>query len=238
MDVVYLVRPGNRNEELRWSLRTLVNLPHDRVWIVGHLPNWIDRHKVQYLRTEQYELKHANTLNNLATACDHSDISDRFVLMNDDFFVLQPVDQLPVLHCGPVDEWIASRSDTSYRLRAIRTRDLLVELGYDGSRLLFYELHVPMPVDRAVMMEAIKLMRGQRKPWTYNKRTLYGNLAGIGGERTTDCKIMDDAKWDRLGGAATVEQWRFLSTIDGSFKYGKLGRWLRARFPDRSPYER
>src|SRR5690606_40329879 len=94
MDVVYLVRPGNRNEELRWSLRTLVNLPHDRVWIVGHLPNWIDRHKVQYLRTEQYELKHTNTLNNLATACDHSDISDRFVLMNDDFFVLQPVDQL------------------------------------------------------------------------------------------------------------------------------------------------
>ena len=35
MDLVYLVRPGEQNEELRWSLRSLVNLPHERVFEVG-----------------------------------------------------------------------------------------------------------------------------------------------------------------------------------------------------------
>ena len=41
MDAVYYVRPGDRNDELRYSLRSLANLPHDRVWIVGHTPPWV-----------------------------------------------------------------------------------------------------------------------------------------------------------------------------------------------------
>ena len=41
MDLVYVVRDG-ANPELRYSLRSVaVNLPHDRVWIVGHVPAWI-----------------------------------------------------------------------------------------------------------------------------------------------------------------------------------------------------
>ncbi|MFF3129757.1 hypothetical protein ACFVRD_48125 [Streptomyces sp. NPDC057908] len=40
-DIVYVVRPWNQNEQLRYSLRTLANLPHRRVWIAGYCPTWV-----------------------------------------------------------------------------------------------------------------------------------------------------------------------------------------------------
>jgi hypothetical protein len=41
-DVVYVVRPGNRNEELRYSLRSIAaHLPHRRVWLAGFCPSWV-----------------------------------------------------------------------------------------------------------------------------------------------------------------------------------------------------
>jgi hypothetical protein len=32
-DVVYVVRPGEKNEELRDSLRSLAHLPHGKGWV-------------------------------------------------------------------------------------------------------------------------------------------------------------------------------------------------------------
>lgn len=40
-DLVWIVKPGDGNEELRWSLRSAVaHVPHERVWIVGSRPGW------------------------------------------------------------------------------------------------------------------------------------------------------------------------------------------------------
>ena len=40
MDIVYVVRPGDENEALRYSLRSLANIPHRTVWIAGYRPKW------------------------------------------------------------------------------------------------------------------------------------------------------------------------------------------------------
>ena len=41
-DLVYIVCPGDQNEELRYSLRSVArNLPGRRVWIFGHTPPWV-----------------------------------------------------------------------------------------------------------------------------------------------------------------------------------------------------
>ncbi len=41
-DVVYVVRPGDKNEELRYSIRSVIaNLPHRKVWIAGYKPTWL-----------------------------------------------------------------------------------------------------------------------------------------------------------------------------------------------------
>ena len=41
-DVVYCVKDDPDNEELRYSLRSLKNLPHQKVWIYGGGPKWLN----------------------------------------------------------------------------------------------------------------------------------------------------------------------------------------------------
>src|SRR5690606_39482205 len=89
---------------------------------------------------------------NVLAARTHPDISDPFLLFNDDFFVLQPIEEVPILHNGPVGG--APRSSvgmSTYQQGRIDTRRLLQQWGYQ--RPLSYELHIPLevhkePIDR------------------------------------------------------------------------------------------
>lgn len=246
MDVVYLVRPGNRNEELRYSLRSVAeNLSHGKVWAAGHCPSWLA--EVGHVAVRQDDHKHINTLANLTAALKDDRISDEFILMNDDFFILQPTAEVAALHRGSLDEWIAARvksgggmSRMGWTGRAIATRETLEMLGHDPAQLLSYELHVPLVIHRETMLAALEELRriGRQKVEHWTKRTLYGNVAKIGGQLSADCKVADDEAWDFAGGAREVAQWRYLSTADASFNYGRVGRWLAARFPTACRYER
>lgn len=53
MDIVYLVKECRINEELTYSLRSLVNLPHDKVFLVGGCPTNIDKTKITHIPTLQ-----------------------------------------------------------------------------------------------------------------------------------------------------------------------------------------
>ncbi|MDX3229577.1 hypothetical protein [Streptomyces sp. ME19-01-6] len=68
------------------------------------------------------------------------------------------------------------------------TRDVLIELGHPDP--LSYELHVPMPVQKSGMLAALEIARHLD---VVHKRTLYGNLAGLGGDQTGDVKILHRA---------------------------------------------
>ena len=45
-DIVYFVKGSRKNEELRYSLRTLKNFPHRKVFFYGEFPDGLvpDRH--------------------------------------------------------------------------------------------------------------------------------------------------------------------------------------------------
>ena len=47
LDVVYCVKELITNEELRYSLRSLRNLPHRKVWIFGGCPKWVNTEEVE-----------------------------------------------------------------------------------------------------------------------------------------------------------------------------------------------
>jgi len=236
-DVVYMVREGSVNEELRFSLRAVAaNLPHAGVWIVGGRPPWLTG--VRHLKVRQGTDKHANTWAATTAIANCAEISDEFVWMHDDMFVMRPVDRVPVLHRGSLDAWLERQRTTrggswAYDKLAA-TRAALVDAGRDPAALLSYELHVPMPVDRRWLAEAIAYADHRRehgRPGLLAKRTLYANLAGVGGTQSGDCKI---ANADDVPDPEAV----FLSTSDGSFRYWKVGRHIRRAFPDPSPYER
>lgn len=227
-DIVVPVRQGLVNEQLRYALRSwAANLPHRRVWVVGYRPPWLTG--VEHIPTRQTGTKYRNTTLAVRTACEHPDVSDPFLLCNDDFFVMLPVPEMPVLHRGPVrdvERHYVTRGSGKY-LRGMReTRDLLVRLGYPDP--LSYELHVPLPVDKAGMLHALDVGRHLD---VVHKRTLYSNLAGLGGTRIRDVKVIT-----RTGGFSRNST--FLSTMPDSFARGLVGAFIRGRFPRRSPYER
>ena len=42
-DIVYFVKPSEDNDELKYSLRSLKNLNHGQVYLVGYRPSWVDK---------------------------------------------------------------------------------------------------------------------------------------------------------------------------------------------------
>jgi hypothetical protein len=218
-DLVYPFKPRRGAEELRYSLRSMENLPHDRVWIVGkELPPWA--RSLNLISVPDRGTKWQNIPRAIAAACEK--VSERFVLANDDFFVMAPVQEMPVLHRGPLDE---KKKGGSYNQGYVETAKLLRDLGVEGE-LLNYELHVPLPVVRDDMAEALRIAEGF-KGRCLQARTLYGNLFGIGGEQ------MDDVK---VHGSHRPAESPFLSTNEGSFGLA-VGKHIRARFPEPSRYE-
>ncbi|MFI1954798.1 hypothetical protein ACH437_23620 [Streptomyces xinghaiensis] len=227
-DIVCPVREGAANEALRYALRSwAVNLPHRRVWLVGYRPPWA--HGVEHIPTRQAgSTKYRNTTMAMRAVCEHPDVSDTFLWTNDDFFVMRRQEAMPVFHRGlvrAVEAYYASRGNGSY-LRGLReTRDLLVSLGHTDP--LSYELHVPLPVTKTGMLQALEV--GGRLD-VLHKRTAYGVLAGIGGTRMRDVKVLHRGPgFDTSSG--------FLSTMPDAFTNGHVGRYIRESLRRPGPYE-
>lgn len=221
-DVVYVVRPGEINEELRYSLRSLRNLPHGKVWIAGYCPSWVTGVGVIPVTTKPGG--HSSAKANLRAACEHPEVSESFVYMNDDFFVMQPMDELPVMHRAPIADAIRTAGMSRSYTRAMKaTMEILIEQGV--AEPLMYDLHAPMTVTKAGMLEALGLCSYPM----VQERTLYGNLQQVGGELRPNHKVhRGDRGWQKQP---------FLSTNDQTFKSMPVGELIRGAFPDRGPYE-
>jgi hypothetical protein len=234
LDVVYIVKAGESNEELRHSLRSLANMSVGRVWMVGYRPKWV-KETVGYIPVVQRGQKNQNTWHNWRAMGASGELPDRFVLMNDDFYIMRPVTAIPAYHRGNLDvmiDWYAQQRLNSWRSRAVSTRTLLRAVHPDAE-LYSYELHVPMMIDRPLLAEALNhLAHARRAPAElYNKRTWYGNYAQIGGHKADDVKV--------VGGKAGLPAMGlpFLSTSPHSWP-GLAGGTLRRIFSEMSPYER
>ncbi len=180
-DVVYVVRPGEKNEALRYSLRSLANLPHRRVFVAGHCPAWV--RDVTKIPVRKLPNKMASIEANLRAALRHDELGERCVYFNDDMYVMGPVDEVPVTHGGPVSEF-ALRQEFAWRM----TRTIAEFVGqgmqvqFDG--MLAYDgVHMPLPFSRDDARAIVGSM-----PSGILWRTWYGNVACIGGVRVTNTK--------------------------------------------------
>lgn len=226
MDVVYMIKNDDLNEELRYSLRTLKNLKHDRVFFVGHQPYWTQN--VHHIETDQIgKPKHINTYNNLLAACRNEEISDDFILMNDDIFIMKPLKELKMHHRGLIkdvlEEAYATGRVTLSIKRMERTLVYLENIGYKDP--LCYELHIPMVINKKKYLE----LHQSQSLADYNKRSVYGNIYKVGGSKMTDVKIRkQDQELPK----------DFISTADRSFKLLWVGEHIRENFTEYSKYER
>lgn len=230
MDAVYLFRDCGDDSELRHSLRSLANLGQvDRVVVSGTHPDWLAGDVVRVAPSVHPPGKFLDAWANLVAAVEDPRVSDEFVLMNDDFFVLRPVDDLPVLARCTWPEWRPTISRGLMRRRA--TADALALLDVDP--VAAYEGHRPLLIDKRIMRQVIPAVDAQKQAvapvWV---RTVYGNAAhGGAGRLAGDAKIYSHK-------LVPGDDDDFVSTSDPAWSTGRVGEWLRARFPDPCRYER
>jgi hypothetical protein len=228
MDVVYICRDGD-NEELRYSIRSVVkNLPHDKIWVVGGKPDW---YKGNYIQVNQLRSKYTNARNSLKTICKEDKISDSFILMNDDFYVINKVGSIPYMYAGTLDDKINSREDifsgNTYTTLLKQTLGSLFRRK--KTVVLDYELHVPM------VMEKKKLAKVLMSTGLW--RSIYGNIFDVGGIKIRDVKVYSEADRFYINSYDINNlEYDYLSSNDDSFDIVH-SLILEKQFSDKSVYE-
>lgn len=229
-DVVYILRGNIRKnyEELRHSLRTVVaNWPYRKVWFIGGDPVELVPDGSIY-HTQEGVTRYERVRSSVLRACACDDITQDFYLFNDDFFIMQKVEDWQPQYAGTIQEHADSLREryagtSDYGKEIQYTADLLRQYGYTQYN---YALHKPFLVNKEKAVQTYKAF-----PSSSMFKDLYGNMHSIGGTPAQDGKISTLHKWPKA--------WQdVVSTNDTTFTMGYAGMYIRERFPDPCKYER
>jgi hypothetical protein len=228
-DLVYVLKDSKTNEEFRYSLRSVVKnvKNYNKIITVGGMVDGIEPDiSINIIQPGHTKYDKVNTM--LKEICLNPLISENFVLMNDDFFIMDTLDldkYKPNYRCSLEDYMqiiVDAKAPSIYTMRLAKTTGALNALGL-GTKC--YELHIPMLFNKHKLLEVFGVFTG------FNGiRSLYGNYFKIGGQKINDCKIFTTSD-------DFVKNTKYLSTTDKSFRVGAVGEYIRSKFPDPSKFE-
>ncbi len=246
-DLVYILKADEKNTDLKYSLRSVSRFCRFRnIWFVGYQPSWTQN--VKFLPTVQTSTKWKNSTLNVLTACQCDEISNEFILMNDDFVALREVNNWRTtlnLCLGTIEEKIQSFKDkkNSQWREGFKFAQALLILMHSPT-FINYEVHAPMIINRHRFLEVyehslLKWFRGTSD--VLMKRTIYSNMAHDPDlpepRKIRDVKISADRDlvWSDL-----KEGWLsvFDNVIGNGSEYPLLNQYLRTEFPNRCQFEK
>lgn len=230
MNFVYICR-GGENEELRYSLRSLANsFPDASVWVVGGIPKWYSGNKISI---EQNAGKWANAVNNLNAIIESPEIPEEFVLMNDDFFIINKIDSIKHYHEGllldKIEKYDELKMDPNYVKKLGHTYARLQRMGVENP--VSYETHTPMTMLKSRLAEVMQYCPPSL--W----RSMYGNVHNVGGEQIKDVKVYYRDRFATISHDYTASDLPILSTDDESF-ISVRDLVLKKKFTKKSKYEK
>lgn len=225
-DIVYILKKDIDSEELKYSIRSVVeNFPYRRIIFYCGCPNDIKPDVMVPFEQEGFG-KINKVIATLKEVMNNDDISEDFWLFNDDFFVMHPYETgLPWINGSLMDlaMHIAGEKYNSRYVDILKWTDKHLK---DWKRpTLSYATHTPMLINRE---KANMVLKRFEPPFSF--RSVYGNFWGIPGTMHKDIKITDNS-------VMPDDSFIFLSTNDDSFKDGLVGEYIREKFPKPSKYE-
>jgi len=234
MDIVYPVKKTALNEELIYSLRSLCNIPHNQVFIVGDLPDFINTEKVIYIESNILNSRYETTTNNIKLACLDKNLSNDFILMNDDFFILNTITEKDLLlNRG----YLKHQVDYYHKYHKPLTNfDRLIEQAliqlkqFGFKNPISFELHCPMIINKYNYLSMLNKINSDALHCC--KRSLYGNYFIKESKTIDDVKILSNHifKEDNQG------KLPFISCSECCFN--KVKAFLIKKFPQKSMYEK
>lgn len=268
MDFVYPLARGSLSQdaELKYSLRSLEqHAPSlDKVWIAttGPLPQWLNTQAIVHVRTGQsYGKPTLNTLRKALDVCKDSALSDDFVYMNDDIFLLRnhwgglltaysgprpssPEDEprgaklfsvnlpgFPYHYRGTIAEAVESSGKRTGEYDYARKNTLDYLRKRGVKDPLNFECHRPLVFNRLLFTELCAPLLPRMQPCLWS--SVYCNLAGVPGVPGTDVKVYNAAA---LVDESVVRD--CVSTENETLLDAAAVAWLQSKFPTPSRYER
>jgi hypothetical protein len=235
MDVVYILGTGSLwgNNEIRYSLRSIEKFfDFEKVFVVGEYPQWM-KGAIHIPAKDETQIKQENALRKLLVACNDTRISEKFVLMNDDFFFLEKRENIPYYSRGSIDEVIKKHPIGSgcYFQSLVDTRNALKNTG--KRKIIDYGVHSPFVCEKKKLVTAMEFAQ---KKGAHSLRTVYGNLFFIQAEKintaSRDFKVRGEQFDEKL-----VKDWSFLSSDDSLVLSKDFRTFLQKKFPKVSQFE-
>jgi hypothetical protein len=230
MDFVYICKDGS-NEELRYSIRSVVeSFPDSNIWVVGGKPDW---YIGNYIRVNQTQTKYKNAAENLKKICSSKEISESFILMNDDFYIIKKIDNIETFHGGyllnKINLYQKINGNSNYTRKLAATYKKIIGLGIEDP--LDYELHVPMIMEKEKLKEVLKYE--DQFLW----RSMYGNTFNIKGKEMQDVKVYTKGPLVFKSYNLNINSHTYLSSADSSFDiiYNKI---LKVNFKQKTKFEK
>lgn len=249
-DLVYPLKPVGDCDELRYSLRSVATNAeglYRKVWVVvtdaAALPEWLTG--VEVIEAGSPDGRTADVRAKYVAVVNDKRVASRVVLMADDAFLMDPIDDWPAYHMGPTSEYLAQLraqglSGTRGWIRAISdTADWMAERGHGD--ILCRQGHRPLPWHTKRLAKALAEYPADR---ALDVLGLY-DLAGAGGVgeelriskgRPGNAKVNSDAAsfHEKVG----VLDIPWLSSNEQGFAGGMIGGYIRGCFREPSRYER
>lgn len=227
------VRPGDKNEELRYALRSWeTNLVLDgglHLLTVGYQPSWLapDTH----IDGNARDSMPLNVWENVRLGAEHAlELRlDEVVYMNDDFFCLDPVGKiLPVRRNCTLAQHLSQfppNAGAWWPKSLHLTASWLSDLGFPHPDS--YEVHRPLLASPSGMIEALSRWDGGFEGPIPQWRTAYGVLNKVEAHPVGDAKLSL-----RQTGVGTP----WVSTSDQSWR--RYAAEIKRRFQKPSRWER
>ena len=235
-DIVYIVGKGSiwLDNELRYSLRSLERhiKNYRKVFIVGHLPPFINPESVVHIPVESTSKDKAiNIKNKLMAVCDHPDVSPYFMFMNDDYFFMSDIDATSYPYFWKCD--LTHTLEINKSLYREHVASTIRALSLKGLPLKNFDVHKPIIYSKNKLTNIVYQYDWSIRP-AYVMKSIYCNTDGIEGVQRAD---------DKQTCPMSIQRWRDKFTgvdcfsIDDKCINLHFKNFMAETFPDRSRFE-
>lgn len=236
MDIVYTLRRDEQshNTQLRYSLRSVVKhlKNYGNVYVVGANPRLNGVIHIPYV---DYVNSFRNAAHNIAekvlAAAAHPGISQRFIYMADDYFLLQDIDAeaYPYYTSGS----LKALAETQNSWYAGLIRDTAKALSAHKKTTYNFNLHAPFVYDKDELPKVYNAFDWRKRGLLI--KSLYGNMLGLySGNEMKDCKIAHDRSIAFIEGRI---EGRHVFSTGNEWKFTQIGEILDSLYPKKTIYE-
>lgn len=238
MDILIPLGKGSRwqDNELRYCLRSVEKhlSGYGRIFIVGELPLWLTG--VVHIPCNDvpgHWNRDKNIYSKIIAGCDDDRLSDDFLFMNDDHFLLKDIviGDFPFFHQGLLEDKIdRMNSAIPYRKVLKNTVEYLKRYGFES---FDFDIHCPIIYNR-VLFKNMLPVNWDWPPYGYSIKSMYCNINTISGIESVDLKVSDKSERGTIYNS--LKERSFFSIGDKCL-HGDMKQVLEEIYPKNSKYE-